>query len=198
MTLKQAARLNSVQAGKLTPKSLALIMWYNRVDSPVFRKLVKDSKNKSLLHSAITHSISKAKEGDVRARLFLNRLTQEKFTKDNSFRRMVLGEFSDIAVKGDSFGLRWLLIGVRDSSIANRSWALWGLENLAKEGDARTLPGLLKGIKDSDADNRDLALSGLKELTKCGNSDARRVLVDLAKKRNFVAKQILAELDKQV
>lgn len=180
MTLKQARNLTLIQSRKVTPASMKLIL-RKKPKTALLREIILNSTDEKVLGAVISHFVECAKSGDVKAKLFLNRLASERFNKNPASRSTVLKRIWALAIVGDSFGLRGLLVGVRDFEGVNRSWALGGLRELAKKGDARVLPGLIFGMKDADKENRSRALEGLNALAEKGNVKAKKALKELGK-----------------
>ena len=169
MTLKQSRNLAVRQVGKVNPRSLNLLFNQKRVNSKLVKNIFLNSVDKTVLNMLINHFVDNAKSGDVKLKLFLNRLVLKKFNPNSVSRWRVLNKFYNLAQEGDSFGLRGLLIGVKDSVLENRGCALKGLRYLAETGDVRVLDGLVFGLKDSNKYNRNVALDGLRLLAVKGD-----------------------------
>jgi hypothetical protein len=194
MTQKHVLNLSRMQIGKLSENSLWLALEKKKASTPWLKKVLFESKDRKILYLAIEHFVRKAKNGDVRAKLFLNRLALERFNKNDLLRDCVLLKLEENTQMGDRFALRALLVGVRDSVPYNRAMALTGLKNLAARNEKRVLPGLIFGLKDTNLDNRRYALSGLEFLAEEKNEDAIKVLKKLASEGNKRAKDILERL----
>jgi hypothetical protein len=169
MTQRQVLNLFKMQIGKMSEASVKLALERKRASPAFLRKVLLESKNEKVWGLLINHFLSNAKRGDVRSKLFLIRLCFEKFNKNKFLRGAVLIKFEELAEGGNVFGLRGMLVGVKDSDTHNRSWALKGLGELAFKGDARVLPGLFFGLRDSNPSNRADALSGLEKLSRLGD-----------------------------
>jgi hypothetical protein len=178
MTAPRIKSLTARQAEKINSKSLRFIL-RGKPNPILLRSILLNSNNKLALSILINHFVNKAKKGDVRAKLLLNRLASEKFNKNVISRGQVLDKFGVFAKEGDSFGLRGLLVGAKDSDIINRDRALFGLCQLAIQGDGRVLSGLFVGVKDSSKTNFERALFGLITLANKGNSSAKKALKGL-------------------
>ena len=171
MTLKQTKNLVAMQIARVTPSSVRLLL-RGKSNSVILRKLILSSTNLKVLDEMISHFVNKAKV-DVHAKLFLDEMVSEKFNKNPVSRWRVLTAFHNLSIKGDSFGLRGLLIGVKDSDESNCRCALAGLSLLAQKGISETLPGLIVGLKDKELGNHNNALRGVKCLAKLGNKEAQ-------------------------
>jgi hypothetical protein len=182
VTLKQTRNLGARQIAKVTPKSVGLILAQKKPNLVLLRKILFESKDREVLRLTINHFLALADLGNVKAKLFLNRLASEKYNKNEYIRTRVLENYWYVAkFRKNPVGLRALLVGVRDSNISNRVHSLMGLSELALHGDARTLPGLIEGLKDSHPDNHDHALKGIQDLAKTGNNKAYKILKELKK-----------------
>jgi len=179
LIVSRKKNLAKMQPRKLNLSEVKSLLRQKKVNPDVVRNVLLKSTDKIVLDSVINHFVKNAKKGDVRSKLFLNRLVSKKFNSNIISRERVLGEFRGLAKKGDSLGLRGLLIGVKDPVLTNRFFALWGLRELAERGDARVLPGLLTGVKDFNLANRSWALKGLEALAKKGNASAKNFLEEL-------------------
>jgi hypothetical protein len=169
VTQRQVLNLFKMQIGKMSEASLKLALERKRASPAFLNRVLIESKNEKVLGLVVNHFLVKAKEGDAESKMFLNRMASEKFNKNKSLRKLIFLKFSNLATLGDSFGLRGMLVGVKDSDTHNRSWALKGLGELAFKGDARVLPGLFFGLRDSNPSNRADALSGLEKLSRLGD-----------------------------
>ena len=174
--MPKVKNLAKIQNRKINLSDVKSLLRQKKVNPVLVRNVILKSTDKNILDSVINHFVENAKKGDIRSKLFLNRLVSKNFNSNIVSRERVLGAFSDLAKKGNSFGLRGLLIGVKDPVLTNRFFALWGLRELAEKGESRVLPGLLVGAKDSNLGNRSFALKGLEALAKQGNVEAQKVL----------------------
>ncbi|OQA31475.1 MAG: hypothetical protein BWY55_00468 [archaeon ADurb.Bin336] len=175
-----------VGAGRVLKQATSKISTANKaVTSGVLRNTILKSKNPKVLNASISTFINRSRGGDVQARLFLNRSASEKFNKNSASRREVLWRFKGLAGKGDSVGLRGLMVGVRDSNALNREIAWKGVGDLAARGNPQAksflsnykggdnsvaLRRLISGTGKRDAGTRTSALSGLKRLSDQGRS----------------------------
>jgi hypothetical protein len=168
------------------------------VNSRVLKENLLKSSDERVLEEVVKHFVVMGEKGDVKIKLFLNRCASEKFNKNSNSRFKILVRFRELAKKGDSFGLKGLLVGVRDSNKHHREYALRGLSLLAAKGETRTLPGLLHGVKDSSEYNRGWALLGLRELSKKGEKGILPGLLvgvkDFSKYNRGIALSSLREL----
>jgi hypothetical protein len=173
VTQKKAANLNKRQIGKIRAHPVSLILGRTRVNSKLLKNFLFESTNPAVLDEVIEHILSKALKKDETAKRLLRRLAYEKCNNKTVLRGRVLAGFYRLSARGDSFGLRELTIGTKDSAHQNRFWAILGLYHLASKGNTRTLPGLLVGAKDLEKQNREWAIKGLTKLAEKG--DARTV-----------------------
>lgn len=181
MTQRQVLNLTKMQASKIGVNGVRMILLKKKGSSVFLKKVLLESRNEKVLGEVISYFVEKANTGDIRSKLFLNRCASEKFNKNEILRKLVIEKFLKLARDRSSFGLRGLLVGVRDSVSVNRHWAFLGLWKLAEKGDFRVLSGLLEGVKDSVKNNRTLALQGLRALADKGHVEAKRALEELKK-----------------
>ncbi|MGI6589368.1 MAG: hypothetical protein ACOX1V_01745 [Candidatus Iainarchaeum sp.] len=165
MSYGEARKLTSRQLNANLLRALEQSRGKRVVNPRVFKNAILESSDSRVLKEVVNHFIKKGKS-NVKIKLFLNRCASEKFNKNWVSRGEVLKYFGELAEKGDSFGLRGLMVGVKDSNPSNRGWALRGLSFLAAKGDARALNGLMIGVKDSVGSNRAWAMFGIGELSK--------------------------------
>lgn len=143
MAQRQLRNLAQMQASKLNANSVELLLkGKKRVREVFLKQVLLENRDRFALRMLINHFLKKAREGDVRSKLFLNRLASERFNKNESSRAEVLIIFHNLAQKGDLFGLRGLLVAARDSVPERRWWALEGLNALAKKGNLKAIKAL--------------------------------------------------------
>ena len=170
MSYSAARKLTSRQLNANLRRALKQSEGKRVVNSRMLKKIFLESKDTRVLKEVFEHFVARSKSGDVQVNLFLNRCISEKFNKNADSRREVLKYFKGLAGKGDSFGLKGLIVGVKDSVASNREVALAGLRELAEQNNRHVLSGLVIGVKDKVESNRRIALMGLRELAERGDA----------------------------
>lgn len=181
MTQRQVSNLATTQLQKIRASSVKLILRKKTVNPVLLRKILFESRNTDVLELVVSYYLHKAREGDVKAKLFINRMCSAKFNKNSALREIILTRLSSPNLTESSFiGLKGLLVGVNDPEAMNRALALKGLCSLAEKGDARVIPGLVAGLKDTSEANAWRGLSGLSLLAHKGkNAKAKKILKEL-------------------
>jgi hypothetical protein len=196
---------------KVTPSSVKLLL-RGKSNPVLLKSLVLSSTNATVLESLVNHLGLKAMKGDVRAKLFLNRCASEKFNKNALSRGLVIGCLSKRASNADYFGLRGLLVGIRDSNPNNRLKAFEGLRIFVSRGNPAGIKSLIIGAKDPVEKIRWQSLAGLYDLARlygdaralpglligvkdCANNNylALAGLKELAEQGNIEAKNFFLE-----